>query len=268
VKIREKPEGVPTRNALAFGPPKSGKTLMAALTAPGPVLYLNADLPNATWLAHQAAPEGHLIEPEFEDARKSPVFELMQEIETLANEGKLAGKVRTVVVDPINELYLRLLRELSGNAISPSLPTYQAVQTFVERLARALCICPDVNAIFVAHDLPVKDEGTGRVERLPATGTTNPALGRKLMGMVDVNAYLKGVDTEDGGRAYVAAVADRFHVLERNHAEPPQAPGQLSFSALSFTRWFDLMANAPVTTVMNSDGATPDDDTGATPEEE
>lgn len=34
-------------NILLYGPPKTGKTVGAA-TAPGPILYLNADRPNAT----------------------------------------------------------------------------------------------------------------------------------------------------------------------------------------------------------------------------
>jgi hypothetical protein len=261
MKIKEPPTTPPARNSLLFGPPKSGKTLMAALTAPGPVAYLNADLDNATWLAHQLAGEGQLLELEFEADKPNPTHKLMTELETLANENKF-GTVKSVVLDPINELYLRLLRELSQNAISPSLPTYQAVQTFVERLCRALCNCPGVNAVFVAHDLPVKDEGTGKVERLPSTGTTNPALGRKLMGMVDINAFLRPVDT-DTGQVFGAVVADRFNVLERQHVEAPSEAGELTFEALNLTRWFDRMAAAAPKT--ESD-ATSDENTGAMPE--
>jgi hypothetical protein len=236
VKIREKPKDAPTRNVLAFGPPKSGKTLMAALTPPGPVMYLNADLPNATYLAHQRAKEGQFLELEFED-KANPVFSLVQELESAANTGKFKGKVQTVAIDPVGELYMRLLRELSDNAISPSLPTYQAVQTFIERMVKALCICPDVNVVVVAHDLPVKDEGTGKVERLPATGTTNPALGRKMMGWVDINAYVKAVDNEGGGRTFGAVVADRFDVLARQQSE------------LNLGSWFEQLnaAGAPQT---------------------
>ena len=41
----------PNVNVLLYGGPKTGKT-MGAASAPGPILYLNADRPNATRLAH------------------------------------------------------------------------------------------------------------------------------------------------------------------------------------------------------------------------
>lgn len=228
MNIRPKPAAVPVRNALVFGGPKTGKTLAAA-QCPGPVLYVNADLPNATWLAHQSVPEGHLLEPEF-DAPTSPVFTLIKEIEGAVNTGQVNG-VKTVVLDPINELYGRLLRELSSGAISPTLPTYQAVQTHIERLCRALCESLSVNAVFVTHDLPVKDEGTGKFVNLPATGTTNPALGRKLMGMVDVIAHTAVIEQEGQDAFYGARVADRFNVLER-------------VQRLDLNQWFARLAEA------------------------
>jgi hypothetical protein len=240
MNIREKPDAVLKRNAMVYGPPKTGKTLAAAL-APPPVLYVNADLPNATWLAHHSVPEGHLLEPLF-DAKQNPTFTLMQEIEVAANTGKTEN-IETVVLDPINELYLRLLRELSGNAISPSLPTYQAVQSHLERLCRALCNCTAINVVFVTHDLPTKDEGTGKIVNLPATGTTNPALGRKLMGMVDVLAYAQKIEQEGQPDRYMARVADRFNVLDR--IEP-----------LDLNHWFEKMANdGPSPVVRDNDQA-------------
>lgn len=239
MKIRSKPEGVPTRNVLLYGPPKTGKTIAAMATAPGPVLAVNADLPNATWLAHQMVPEGHLMEVEFDTSVTHPVYTLVKEIEGAANSGK-TGDVKTVVVDPISELYLRLLRELSNDAISPTLPTYQAVQTHVERMCRALCENQELNVVFVAHVLPVKDEGTGEVERLPATGTTNPALGQKLMGMVDIVGFTGVLHAEGAPPQYVAQLinhkgrrgGDRFNSL-----------GEMR--QLDLTEWFSVMANVP-----------------------
>ncbi len=250
MKIREKPTDAPARNVLVWGAPKSGKTLLSSTTAPRPVLLLNGDLPNATWLAHQSVDDGELLEVEIDRKAKMPMFDAVKEVESAVNGGN-TGAVATIVLDPVSEIYLALLRELSDNAISPTLPTYQAVQTHVERLCRAICSSDRVNAVIVCHDLPVKDEGTGRVERLPATGTTNPALGRKLMGMVDVLAFTQAVDVEGGGRQFVATVADRFNVLGR------QQP-------LNLAQWFAELALTPAAPVNHEE---PSDEAPETPAE-
>jgi hypothetical protein len=150
VKLRDKPTVPPCRNTFLYGPPKSGKTLALA-TAPGPIALLNADLENATYLAHQR--RGDLKEfdltPEGDGDR--PMLRTLLELETAANDRRL-GPIKTVGVDPIGEVYMRLVREISGNAVSPAITVYQQAGVFTERLCRALCICPDVNAVFVAHD--------------------------------------------------------------------------------------------------------------------
>jgi hypothetical protein len=193
-----KPPSAPKRNVLLYGPPKSGKTA-GACSAPGPILLLNADLPNATWYAHdrarQAGGQQHLHEIEYAG------FATLTDIGFGIERGDLAGPdgrpIETIVVDPINELYRLVLEELSGRAISPTLQTYLATQTHLERFFRALCKAKQYNAVFVAHELPVKDEASGTLERLAATGTTNPALGQKLMGMVDVIGYTAVVEVAD-----------------------------------------------------------------------
>lgn len=203
------PPAAPTRNILLYGPAKSGKT-RAAVTSPGPVLLLNADLPNATWYAHATVPGFKEIEWEG--------WPTIVEIQDGANKGTLPFK--TVVVDPVNELHGMLLDGLSRGAVSPSLPTYQAANVHVLRFCRALCRSPHVNVVLTCHESPVKDESTGIVEKLPASGTTNPALAQKLMAMVDVIGYT-GVVEEEGVVEYRAQLisgkgrrgGDRFDAL-------------------------------------------------------
>jgi hypothetical protein len=189
------PPVAPKRNVLLYGPPKSGKTA-GACSAPGPILLLNADLPNASWYAHERARqagEEHLHEIEYKG------FESLTDIGFAIERGNLAGPdgctIETIVVDPVNELYRMLLEQLSDRALSPSLPTYQAVTVHMERFYRALCKNRGYNVVFVAHEMPVKDESTGVVERLAQTGTTNPSLGQKLMAMVDVIGYTAVVES-------------------------------------------------------------------------
>ena len=225
MKFAKQPDS-PTANVLLYGAAKTGKSTGAA-SAPGPVLLVNTDLPNATMFARRTHPK--VQELEYQG------FASMVEIADQVNKGKLPFK--TVVIDTIGEQHRRLLEELGQRAISPSLPTYQAVNVHLERFWRALCEAP-INVVFVAHDMPVKDEATGEVERLPATGTSNPALGRKLMGMVDVVGFTGVAVEEDAAPRYMAQLVnaagrhggDRFNVLGTTRE-------------LNLAEWFGLITN-------------------------
>lgn len=231
------PEGQ-KRSALLYGPPKTGKTA-GATSAPEPVLLLNADLPNASWFAHERRPEA------ITEIRYESFADTLVAIGKGVGDGDLtfAGlteePVKTIVIDPIHDVYRQLLEELSRRAVSPSLPTYQAVGVHLERFCRALCEAPAPHVVIVAHDLPVKDEAAGDVERLPATGTNNPALGRRLMGMVDIVGFTAVVEKEGGGYDYVAQLVnakgrrggDRFDSLG-------------PYRTMNLTEWF----SEPLTT--------------------
>ena len=226
MKLAEMP-AAPRRNVLLYGPPKVGKT-NGACTAPGKVALLNCDLPNATWFARSRHPQ--VDEIVFEG------YATIKEIGVAINQGSFPYD--TVIVDPVNELYRLILEGVSKAAVSPPLPAYQATGVHVERFCRGLCRSPDVNAVFVLHELPVKDEATGNFERLPNTGTSNPALGQKLMGMVDVIGYC-GVQVDEGEPRYMAQTlpgggrrgGDRFNVLG-------------AVREVDLTEWFDLMDRA------------------------
>lgn len=199
-------------NILLYGPPKTGKTAGACSAPPG-ILMMNLDLPNATYYARQRDGEGQIMEIAYEG------FDTLVDVhEALSKD---TGILRTVVVDPVGELHRRMLDQFSKRAISPTLPTYQVVSVHIERFCRSLCEMPNVSAVFVCHEQPVKDEATGNFERLPWTGTTNPALGQKLMGMVDIIGYTGVRTLEDESHQYVAQLVsdkgrrggDRFACL-------------------------------------------------------
>lgn len=210
----------PTLNILLYGPGKTGKSLGAA-SAPGNIVYGNFDLGNATRTVH-ARNRGRILEPEIPpyEQNKHPIFDLMTEISTMVMDPERCPDA--VVIDPVGELHRRLLEETSNRAVRPVIQAYGDASTYVERFCRHLCEAP-VTVVFVAHDHPVKDEGDGSVERLPWTGTTNPALGNKLIGMVDIVGYTGVVPPQEEGQReqYVAQLramkgrrgGDRFNVL-------------------------------------------------------
>jgi len=209
-RAEDEPHQLLRPNFLFYGPPKSGKTT-AGVSYPGNVILLNADLPNATRYAkRQAKARGtNVLEVKWPPANEERIvktFDTMVSVmQAVADQDAAYAKgeppkdpIAAVQIDPVGNLYARLLEELGKRAISPSLPTYQAVGTHIERFCRALCESPSVSAIIVAHDMPVKDESNGEVERLPNTGTTNPTLGQKLMGMVDIVGYTGVAAPEEG----------------------------------------------------------------------
>ena len=166
---------------------KSGKTT-GATSGEGKCLLINEDLPNATRFAHRVS---------FEE-----ITEVV--IETVADLTEIAVEVKAetletdwIVLDPVGELHRRLLEDMSGRAIRPTLNQYGDAATYIERFCRGICESP-YKSVFVCHDWPIKDEATGVMERLPWTGTTNPALGSKLAQMVDIVGYTGAVETPDG----------------------------------------------------------------------
>lgn len=225
-------EDVPTINVALLGPPKTGKT-MGAASAPGKVLYVNVDLPTATRFARKR----------YGDKVQEVAFEGMQTLVDVTHEAHdPKSEFKTVVIDTVGELYRLILEEESKGAVRPTLNQYGDTGSNIERFLRAMCKAP-VNAVFICHDHPVKDEAAGEMVVLPWTGTTNPKLGRQLLGMVDVIGYT-GVVEKEGGREYVAQLTqnkgrpggDRFNVLA----------GETGVRTLDLSQWIDLIQAAEV----------------------
>jgi hypothetical protein len=204
-----KPEADAHINILLYGPPKSGKTVGAS-SAPGPILYLNADRGNATRFAHK------LHGDRMNEAHVTGLDTLVAALAEIKR-----GDYATVVLDPIGEIYRAVLEGLSGRAMRPKIQDYGDTGTHVERFVRALCDEP-INLVIIAHETAVRDEDTGSFERLPYTGTNNPAFAAKLMALVDVIGYTGVVEGEgDAPSRYMAQLitahgrrgGDRFGVL-------------------------------------------------------
>jgi phage nucleotide-binding protein len=219
------PDEATYANVLLYGPPKSGKTAAAA-SAPGTILYLNLDLPNATRFARgRAGDRMHEVQ-----------FEGLQTLVDIYAAVHQEPTFDTVVIDPIGDLYRRLLEEASDKSVRPTLNQYGDVGTHLERFCRSLCEAP-INVVLIAHEFPVQDEASGEVEKLLWTGTKSSSaqMSNKLMGMVDIVGYTGILETEDAGKQYVAQLAnaggrrggDRFDVLG-------------DWRPLDLTEWFTL----------------------------
>jgi AAA domain len=199
-------------NVLLYGAPKTGKSSGAA-TAPGLVLFLNADLPNATLFARSRDTDGRV------KWAKWGGLAMLSEVMRSAYQRPTWD---TVVLDPIGEAYRRLLEEASNNAVRPTLSQYGDVSTHIERFCRFMCEAP-VNFVIVAHELSQKDEAEGTFERIAFTGTKagSETLSQKLMGMVDIVGYTSAMNVEGEGRKWVAQLVagkgrqggDRFNCL-------------------------------------------------------
>lgn len=217
MKFAKPPSEVPPRpNVLIYGPEKSGKTALAT-SAGGGTLLFNLDLPNATRYARSRKrdPEGRIQELElapwmsWEDATRAgvsrtPLLDLMGEVSTAVADPR-QDFCEAIAVDPVGELYRRLLEEQSDRTMRPNYDQRMAVITYIERFCRFLCEIPTISAVIVCHELMFDtDEG---IEYLPFVGSKNSSqgnLGQKLRGMVDIVAYTGIIRHEDGEKEYMA----------------------------------------------------------------
>jgi len=208
----------PTINIALIGPPKTGKTAGAG-SAPGPVGYLNLDTPNATRFARKKYGDEHFREikiPEVTEEQQSPVLDTLYDLGRAA----FAAELATIVIDPISDLYRRLLEEKTQRKLRFGIEHRGDVSTIMARTFLGLCEAP-VNFVAVAHEMPVKDEGSGETRVYPFTGTNNTNLGGKLLGNVDIIAYSGVSYAEDGTPTYLAQLTsakgrpggDRFDCL-------------------------------------------------------
>jgi hypothetical protein len=223
------PTADPNMNAFLYGRPKTGKTLAAA-SAPKPLLYLNGDSGNATRLAHaryqfdEVAVEGLQTFVDVTNALEAP-----------------NSPYKTVVLDPLVEVFRLVLESMTDRVLHPSLPAIGDAGTHLERFIRKLIELP-VNVVLVAHEGdPIKNDQTGEVEYLPlvTTRTGSPVFAAKIMAIVDVIGYTGIVRQADTDPKYVAQLidgagrrgGDRFGVLGASRE-------------MNLTEWADLARSA------------------------
>lgn len=221
----------PTFNVALVGPPKTGKTAGAA-SAPGPVLYGNADTPGRM----------RYMRRRFGDKVSVVTFQGLPTLVDMTHAAH-SGEWGTIVLDPIADIYKKMIEERFGGEVpetlsKPALNQFRVVQDQILRFSDAMCKAP-VNFVMVFHDAPFQDEATGEVERVADAGPSKPKLARSLLAKVDVIGYTHAVE-QDGGIHYVAQLAptkgrpggDGFNCLLE--------PGKLA-RALDLSEWLQAI---------------------------
>jgi phage nucleotide-binding protein len=168
--------------ALLYGPPGSGKTV-AACSAPGPILYLNCEGPDALTFSRRMFGDDKIREVAFTGKQDL--------VDTYIYARDAESGIATFVVDSIGEMYRILLEEESGQK-QTTLQNYGTVNTRIERFARSLRDLP-LNVVLVAHEEIADVEG--EIVRRPVTG--GKKLPEILMAMMSVVAYCGVVPEKD-----------------------------------------------------------------------
>lgn len=244
-------------SAILYGPKGVGKSTAAA-SAPGPIVYVNADAPGRLRYARRHHPGKDIREVRLR-ARLTP--QAQPTARTALGEAYLyvqdGNGVETIVLDPLGRIYDLVLDDIGGQ--HPTLQNHMDAQTYMDRYVGSLLELP-VNVILVAHDHGYKvattESGEDVFEIFPFCGSgSNPALAKKLLRPVDVVGYCGVIPdgaTSDDGFAPGTRVAQLFHGGGRQGADGLGVLGQ--WAELDLSAWIvaNAAADAPAEPVKNS----------------
>lgn len=193
-------EIVPRFSIMLYGRPGTGKTV-GALSAPGPIVYINADRPHAASKARALFPAKDIREVAFEGRDT-----LTDTYLYVRNEA--AGEVKTVVLDTVGAAYEKILKELSRNNTGKSaglvtLENYGEANKQIAGFIESLLDLP-INVVLVAHEQI--DDQEASVTRRPMTG--GKKLPEQLMGKMDIVAFTEVKQAEGEQPQYVGKLID------------------------------------------------------------
>lgn len=219
------PPAPETINILAYGPPGSGKTTAAASLHPcGPLLWVNAEGPNALAYARKVAGNANVLEVAIEQREGFDTVTTLREVVRYVRSGQ-DPQPATVVVDTLGKVREALIRQLVVPGAKNSLQQFGEVAKTLNGFIQVLRDEP-VNLILLAHE-KVEDADGERIIR-PLIGG---ALTETIPGDVDVMTYTSRVLDEDGEKFLGQLVDARGRrTKDRSGALGP-------FRPLDFAEW-------------------------------
>lgn len=197
---------------MLYGRPGTGKTV-GALSAPGPILYLNADRPHAASKARALFPNKDIREVTFpseqpSEANPSPARRTLVDAYRYLRDEDAGQQVKSVVLDTVGAMYEKILKELStfNTGKSAGLITLEnygeankQIAGFVEQLLEL-----PINVILCAHEQI--DDAETQVTRRPMTG--GKKLPEQLMGKMDIVAFTEVKQAEGQPPKYIGKLLD------------------------------------------------------------
>lgn len=176
-------------NILAYGPPGVGKSTAAA-TAPGPILYANAEGPGALAFARKTAAERGT---EIHEARLTADLDARLFLRSLIEHVRSGADpvCQTLVVDTVGRLREHLIRQLVQQGSKNSLQQYGEVSRVLAEFVRLARDLP-INLVLLAHE-DFADQDGDRVVR-PLIGGNQTEL---IPGEMDIVSYLFTRDLDD-----------------------------------------------------------------------
>lgn len=187
-------------NILLYGPPKTGKSTAAA-TAPGPILWVNAEGPGALAHARKVARErGHTIH-EVRVERGTDTRELLRNVLRHVKSGA-EPRPATVVIDTLAKVRERLINEIVVPGAKNSIQQFGEVARILREVVEVLRDLP-MHVVLIAHQ-DVADSDQDRIVR-PLIGG---ALTEVIPGEVDVIAYTHSFVDDEQRRRYVGQLVE------------------------------------------------------------
>jgi hypothetical protein len=218
-----------TSNFLIFGPPGIGKSAGSG-TAPGPILYLNA--------------EGHGRAKYARKLHGDKLREVAVTGKDVLREAMLAvkddpSKWGTVVLDTAGETYRVLVDEAAGGNGTPLVQHYGEAGNTLDRFVRFMRDQP-VNLVVVSHE-EMTDGPDGPLLMPGGFGNKLPP---KVCGYVDYVGYVGVVGPDDGDKGIERRVAQFTPGRGRYAKDSEGALGPVR--DLDIEAWLDRIAGAPV----------------------
>lgn len=232
-----------TANFLLYGEVGAGKSTAAA-TAPGPILWVNAEGPGALAYPRKVARERGTALFEARIRRSDAARAVLRQVAEHVKEAK-EPEVQTVVVDTVAKVRDALIRGIVTPGAKNTIQQFGEVAKVLEDFVVVMRDLP-VNLILLCHEEISDTEGERIVQ--PLIGGT---LTQKIPGEMDIMAYCGVVRDEDAGEPkYLAQL-----VAGKGRRAKDRSGGALGqVRGLDLSEWLTIYHEALMTLPPETDG--------------